>query len=165
VELEEVGRFWDIALEAFKRFAEDKEMTIRKSIRVNRSPEISFRVFCENISEWWPGGFGGKDAKIILEGRVGGRFYERRPDGTEYQIGQVSAYQPPSVVAFTWRAPSWDVHTQVEVRFAAEDTGTRVVLEHSGLEQDAKTRETHRGYEDGWDSILRHYQTRANATA
>jgi uncharacterized protein YndB with AHSA1/START domain len=140
-------------------------MTIRKSIRVDRSPEISFRVFCEKMHEWWPGSFGGKDAKLFLEGRVGGRFYERRPDGTEYEIGHVTAYQPPSVVAFTWRAPSWDVHTQVEVRFAPEDTGTRVLLEHRGFEQDEKTRKTHGNYSEGWDSILRVYQTAADATA
>ena len=133
-------------------------MTIRKSIRVERAPEISFRVFCEHISEWWPGGFGGKDAKLFMEGRVGGRFYERRADGTEYQIGQVTAYQPPSVVAFTWRAPSWEVTTQVEVRFSAEDSGTRVELEHSGWEQDAKTRDARKNYDSGWDGILGHYQ-------
>ena len=133
-------------------------MTIRKSIRVERAPEISFRVFCEQISEWWPGGFGGKDAKVFMEGRVGGRFYERRADGTEYQIGQVTAYQPPSVVAFSWRAPSWEVTTRVEVRFSAEDRGTRVDLEHSGWEQDAKTRDAHKHYDLGWDGILGHYQ-------
>ena len=133
-------------------------MTIRKSIRVERAPEISFRVFCEHISEWWPGGFGGKDAKLFMEGRVGGRFYERRADGTEYQIGQVTAYQPPSVVAFTWRAPSWEVTTQVEVRFSAEDSGTRVELEHSGWEQDAKTRDARKNYDSGWEGILSHYR-------
>jgi uncharacterized protein YndB with AHSA1/START domain len=133
-------------------------MTIRKSIRVERSPEISFRVFCEHISEWWPGGFGGKDAKLFMEGRVGGRFYERRADGTEYQIGQVTAYQPPSVVAFTWRAQSWEVTTRVEVRFSTEDSGTRVELEHSGWEQDAKTRDGRKNYDSGWDGVLGHYQ-------
>jgi len=136
-------------------------MTIRKSIRVERAPEISFRVFCEHISEWWPGSFGGKDAKVFMEGRVGGRFYERRADGTEYQIGQVTAYQPPSVVAFTWRAPSWEVTTRVEVRFSAEDRGTRVELEHSGWGQDAKTRDAHKNYDSGWDGVLGHYQALA----
>jgi uncharacterized protein YndB with AHSA1/START domain len=140
-------------------------MTIRKSIKVERSPEIAFRVFCEEMSEWWPGGFGGKDAKPFLEGRVGGRFYERRPDGTEYQIGEVTAYQPPSVVAFTWRAPSWDVHTQVEIRFIAEGRGTRIDLEHSGWEQDAKTRDTRQSYNEGWETVLGHYQTCAHASA
>lgn len=133
-------------------------MTIRKSIRVERAPEISFRVFCEHISEWWPGGFGGKDAKVFMEGRVGGRFYERRADGTEYQIGQVTAYQPPSIVAFTWRAPSWEVTTRVEIRFSPEEGGTRVELEHSGWEQDAKTRDANKNYDLGWDGVLGYYQ-------
>ena len=134
-------------------------MTIRKSIKVNCSPETSFRVFCEEMSEWWPGGFGGKDTKLYLEGRVGGRFYERRPDETEYQIGKVTAYQPPSFVAFTWRAPSWDVDTLVEIRFTAEDGGTRIDLEHSGWEQDAKTRDAHKNYDGGWVTVLGHFQS------
>ena len=134
-------------------------MTIRKSIKVNCSPEKSFRVFCEEMSEWWPGGFGGKGTKLYLEGRVGGRFYELRPDGTEYQIGKVTAYQPPSLVAFSWRAPSWDVDTQVEIQFTAEGAGTRIDLEHSGWEQDAKTRDARNNYDGGWVTVLGHFQS------
>jgi uncharacterized protein YndB with AHSA1/START domain len=134
------------------------EMTIRKSIRVERSPEISFKVFCEEIGAWWPGGFGGKDAHLSMERRAGGRFFETRTDGTEYEIGRLTAYQPPSVVAFTWRAPSWDVITQVEVRFIADGNGTRIELQHSGFEQDAKTRDARKNYDGGWETILGHYQ-------
>ena len=133
-------------------------MTIRKSIWVARSPEISFKVFCEDIGEWWPGGFGGKDSKLSLAREVGGRFFERRGDGTEYEIGLVTAYEPPSRVAFSWRAPSWDVITQVEIRFTPEADGTRVELVHSGFEQDAKTRDARGHYDSGWDGILGHYQ-------
>ena len=133
-------------------------MTIRKSIWVRRSPEISFKVFCEEMGEWCPGGFGGKGSKLLLEREVGGRIYERRTDGTEYEIGRVTAYQPPSLVAFTWRAPSWDVDTLVEIRFTAKDGGTRIDLEHSGWEQDAKTRDARKSYDGGWVTILGHFQ-------
>ncbi len=132
-------------------------MTIHKSIRVERSPEISFKVFCEQIGQWWPKGpsFGGKElVDITIEGRIGGRFYERYVDGTEYQIGEVTAYQPPSLLAFTWRAPSWELRTQVEVRFTAEAGGTRVELDHSGWDQDAKTRDAYKSYDGGWGAIL-----------
>jgi uncharacterized protein YndB with AHSA1/START domain len=138
-------------------------MTIRKSIKVERPPEISFRVFCEEMSNWWPGGFGGNNTKVFIEPQVGGRFYERRPDGTEYEIGRVTAYQPPGAVAFTFRAPSWDAITQVDIRFIAEGTGTRVELEHSGWEQDAKTRDARKNYDNGWDVVLGHYQSRAHS--
>jgi uncharacterized protein YndB with AHSA1/START domain len=143
-------------------------MTIRKSLRVERSVEIAFKVFCAEIGQWWPKGhsFGGKImADMFIEGRVGGRFYELYADGTECEIGRVTAYQPPTLVAFTWRAPSWDVTTQVEVRFIADGTGTRVELEHGGWEQTAKLRDTRKSYEGGWDLMLGHYQSRVGSAA
>ena len=143
-------------------------MTIRKSIRVERSPEISFRVFVEAIGEWWPKGpsFNGKVLKdMVIEGKVGGRFFERYTDGTEYEIGRITDFQPPAMVGFTWRAPSWDCNTQVQIRFTAEGSGTRVELEHSGWEQAENLRETRKNYHQGWDFILRQYQSCADSIA
>jgi uncharacterized protein YndB with AHSA1/START domain len=139
-------------------------MTIRKSIRVERPPPIAFRVFCEAIGEWWPKGpsFNGKVLiGMIIESRIGGRFFERYAGGTEYEIGRVTEYEPPHRVSFTWRAPSWDRATQVQVRFTAEDSGTRVELEHSGWEQDDTLREIRKSYEQGWDFVLDQYRLRA----
>jgi uncharacterized protein YndB with AHSA1/START domain len=82
--------------------------------------------------KWWPKGpsFNNKDQlDINLEGRVGGRLYERYTDGSEFVIGRITAYQPPVKVAFTWRAPSLEADTEVEVRFFADgDGGTRIEL-------------------------------------
>jgi uncharacterized protein YndB with AHSA1/START domain len=139
-------------------------MTIRKSIWLARPPEFSFRVFCEDISKWWPRGFV-DGSKLFLDRRVGGRFFERRPDGHEYEIGRVTAYEPPSIVAFTWRAPSWNRATQVEIRFSPEREGTRVELEHSGWDQDPQVAEYRKNYDSGWERILGHYQTAAEHTA
>ena len=72
-------------------------MTIRKSIWVAQSPETSFKVFCEEMATWWPGGFGGKDGKLFLERKVGGRFYVRNYDGIEHQIGRITDYRLPSL--------------------------------------------------------------------
>ena len=141
-------------------------MTILKSIKVDRPPEISFKVFCEQIGQWWPKGpsFGGKIlADMFIEARVGGRFYEVYDDGTEFEIGRVTAYQPPAVVAFTWRAPSWEAATRVEVRFIAEGSGTRVELEHSGWEQAPKVLEFRKNYDGGWDIMLGHYRARVSS--
>jgi uncharacterized protein YndB with AHSA1/START domain len=143
-------------------------MTIRKSIRVERAPEIAFRVFCEAIGEWWPKGpsFNGKVlADMVIERRIGGRFFERFTDGTEYEIGRITDYQPPALVGFTWRAPSWDLTTQVLIRFIPEGSGTRVDLEHSGWEQADNIRETRKNYDRGWEFILGQYQSRADSLA
>jgi uncharacterized protein YndB with AHSA1/START domain len=141
-------------------------MTISKSIKVERPPQIAFRVFCEEIGQWWPKGpsFNGKRLiDMIIEGRVGGRFYEIHDDESQYEIGQVTAYEPPNVVALTWRAPGWDVPTRVEIRFIADGTGTRVELDHSGWEREPKSHESRKNYDSGWDFIIRQYQARANS--
>jgi uncharacterized protein YndB with AHSA1/START domain len=143
-------------------------MTIRKSIRVERSPEISFRVFVEAIGEWWPKGpsFNGKLLRdMIIEKRIGGRFFERYADGTEYEIGRITAFQRPALVGFTWCAPIWERSTEVQVRFTAEGSGTRVELEHSGWEQAENLTETRKNYDQGWDLILRQYQSHADLVA
>ena len=143
-------------------------MTIRKSIRVERPAEIAFTLFCEHIGQWWPKGpsFGGKVATtMVIEGRGGGRFYQVYDDGSDFEIGRVTVYQPPAVVAFTWRAPSWDVATQVEVRFIPDGTGTRVELEHRGWEQTEKVREFRKNYDGGWDVMLGHYRSFAESAA
>lgn len=136
-------------------------MTIRKSVRIERPVQTAFKLFCEQIGRWWPKGasFGGRVAtNLVLEGHVGGRFYQVYADGEEFEIGRVTAYEPPTTVAFTWRAPSWDATTQVEVRFVPEGDGTRVELEHGGWEQTEKVREFRKNYEDGWDRMLGHFQ-------
>jgi uncharacterized protein YndB with AHSA1/START domain len=140
-------------------------VTIRKSIKVGQPPPIAFRVFCQEIAQWWPlkqgFSFGGERAgEIFIEGRIGGRFYERFTDGTEFEVGRVTDYQPPEKVAFTWRSPRWEGPTRVEVRFVADETGTRVELEHSGWDQGPKVRADNKGYSDGWDFILRQFQSR-----
>lgn len=143
-------------------------MTIRKSIRIERPAEAAFRMFCEQIGQWWPKGpsFDGKiAADMVIEARVGGRFYQVFADGTDFEIGRVLVYQPPTIVAFTWRAPSWDAATRVEIRFIPDGNGTRVELEHSGWEQTEKVREFRKNYDGGWDVMLGHYAAHAGAAA
>ena len=144
-------------------------MTIRKSIRVARAPEIAFRVFTEEIGRWWPlkEGFsfhaGRGPKEIFIEGRVGGRFYERFQDGTEFDVGRVTAYQPPRMVTFTWKAPDWEGATEIEVRFNADGAGTIVELEHRGWEAGPNTQKAGKGYEDGWNLVLARYISHADA--
>jgi uncharacterized protein YndB with AHSA1/START domain len=144
-------------------------VTIHKAITVARPPEVAFKVFCDDIGRWWPTsqGYafnGDRAVAMAIEGRVGGRVYELATDGTEFELGRITAYEPPQVVAFTWRAPTWDVATLVEVRFIAEGTGTRVELDHSGWELEPKARATRDGYDGGWNFVLGQYRADAENT-
>ena len=138
-------------------------MIIRKAIVVARPPAIAFRVFCEEIGRWWPlkEGYsaGGDRAKeIFLEDHVGGRFFERFIDGTEYELGRVTAYEPPRLVAFSWCSPRWEGPTRVEIRFVQDGDGTRVELQHSGWEQGPTMLEIGKRFANGWEFVLTRFQ-------
>lgn len=135
-------------------------MTIKKSVHVKRPIEKTFRLFTDGIGKWWPlkEGFSfdtKRAAEIFLEGRVGGRFFERFSDGEESEIGVVTAYAPPERIAFTFKAPDWQGPTEVEVRFSREADGTRVDLEHRNWERaGAKAKGMRDAFNGGWERVL-----------
>jgi uncharacterized protein YndB with AHSA1/START domain len=135
-------------------------VTISKSIFVKRPVEAAFRHFTADIGRWWPlkeGFSNGRERadKIFVEGRVGGRFFERYTDGEEFDVGRVTAFEPPTRLAFTWRQANWSAETTVEVRFSSEGDGTRVTLEHGGWEALAEAgRKVQESYGSGWEFIL-----------
>jgi uncharacterized protein YndB with AHSA1/START domain len=138
-------------------------MTIKKSIHVKRPVEAAFRLFTEDIRKWWPlkegYSFGGDRAdQIFLEGRTGGRFFERFTDGEEYVVGVVTTYSPPSRIVFEWKQPDWEASTEVEVRFTPEGAGTLVELEHRGWDRaGAAAVRMREQYEGGWHAVLSRY--------
>ena len=54
-----------------------------------------------------------------------------------FEIGRITAWEPPSRLEFTWRQASFppDLHTEVEVRFEGLGEETRVSVEHRGYHQ------------------------------
>jgi len=138
-------------------------MTIKKSIHVKRPVETAFRVFTQDIGKWWPlkdgYSFGGARAdQIYLEGKEGGRFFERFTDGEEFVVGHVKAYTPPSRIVFEWKAPAWSAPTEVEVRFTPDGSGTLVELEHRGWERAGEAATKSRDdYDGGWNLVLSRY--------
>jgi len=139
---------------------------IRKSVTVSAPPEKAFRRFTAEMASWWPlasHSVGQRDSEtIVMEGREGGRIVERIRGGRECVWGTITAWEPPRRVAFTWHPGDDPARAQdVEVRFTAEGTATRVELEHSGFERlGALARRAHRGYPLGWAYVLGRYAGR-----
>jgi uncharacterized protein YndB with AHSA1/START domain len=141
-----------------------------RSITVNAPVERAFSVFTESFSAWWPAAHHinpqGYEAAYI-EPRVGGRWFERAPDGTECEWGTVLAWEPPHRVLLTWQLngefeydPDADHASEVEVRFTAEGPSqTRVDLVHGRLERVVSGDKLAAavGHTDGWNGLLRRY--------
>ena len=125
---------------------------IRKTVLVDFTPEEAFDLFTTRIASWWPvrtHSYGGDDVtSVVLEPRAGGRLYEVTADG-EQDWGTVLAWEPPTRLLLDWQIG--DARgTEVEVTFAPEGPGARVVLEHRGFgASDPRDR-----YAGGWDVVL-----------
>jgi uncharacterized protein YndB with AHSA1/START domain len=141
---------------------------IVRSVDVKCSAEEAFRIFIDEIDSWWPltSHSIGQEAAIscLFEGKDGGRIYETHGDGSLHLWGTVTAWEPPTRVVFSWH-PGRDAATaqEVELRFIAAESGTRVELEHRGWETygagAAEMRET---YQTGWPGVLALYEARCN---
>ncbi len=143
---------------------------VRRSILVAWDPEAAFRRFTEEFGSWWPSAThsigGDRVLRIGFECRVGGLITEELKDGRRFQWGTVTAWDPPRRVAFTWHPSRDEAQAQdVEVRFVAEEKGTRVELLSSGWERlGTRARSARRGYDIGWGSVLDAYAGRKSAT-
>ncbi|HET9560403.1 MAG TPA: SRPBCC domain-containing protein [Actinomycetota bacterium] len=131
------------------------------AVEVRSGVEEAFGVFTAGIGDWWPVAAysvePGRVEAVVLEGRAGGRLYERWVGGGEADWGQVLAWEPPARVLLAWSpSPDRPAPTAVEVRFTAVDPErTRVELEHRGWERLGDQGDQVRaGYEEGWPRVL-----------
>jgi uncharacterized protein YndB with AHSA1/START domain len=135
------------------------DLVVRKSLTVAAPLERAFEVFTERIGTWWPfdthsiGGQRTRDA--VFEGREGGGVYEVIEGGETAPWATVLAWEPPTRVLLSWHVNPEVPATEVEVRFASEGDGTRVVLEHRGWKRLGDKADAARGgYDAGWDYVL-----------
>lgn len=149
--------------------------SVRKELVVDAPQAIAWRVFTERIGTWWPlahykiGKVSAVDA--VIEGRVGGYWYERGEDGSTCKWGSVVAWEPPSRLVLTWDiSANWQydpaLGTEIEVRFIAEGNRTRVTLVHSKLDRYGADRDRMRRIfdtEGDWGRLLEMFSRVATA--
>lgn len=134
---------------------------LRLSFEVGCSREHAFRVWTAQLSQWWPGSHtvtGDSTVDIVLEPRIGGRIFERTTDGTEYDWGRITDWEPPVRFGYLWhlRQDRADA-TQVAVTFVDLGGRTRVEIEHTGWERlGAKGPELRERNQGGWSGLLPH---------
>jgi uncharacterized protein YndB with AHSA1/START domain len=147
------------------------------ALRVAAPPARAFDVFVGEIGAWWrpnalfqfapqsPG-------RLAFEPGPGGRFTETFADGTVFEIGRITEWEPGQRLAFTWRQASFapDQATRVEVRFErVADAETRVTVEHHGWDAVPQEHVARHGFPDAiflqrhgewWQRLLAAYSGR-----
>jgi uncharacterized protein YndB with AHSA1/START domain len=120
---------------------------IRRELTFAQSPERVWLALTDSavLAEWlYPNDF---------EPRVGHRFTFRVPPKPQLEEGltvrcEVLVCQPPSELVFTWVVDEF-LNTRVSYRLEPDGTGTRVLFEHSGFEQQGALE----GAEYGWSMM------------
>jgi uncharacterized protein YndB with AHSA1/START domain len=144
---------------------------IRLSFDVDCRVDHAFAVWTGRISQWWPKDHtvsADDDMTVVLEGRRGGRIFERLGNGVEHDWGEVTIWEPPSRLGYTWHLNrDRSDATDVVIRFIARgDASTQVEIEHSGWERLGADGETWRNRNNGgWATLLPHYVEAASRPA
>jgi hypothetical protein len=128
-----------------------------KSVTLPLPPLEAFQLFTRQISQWWPTDRRHTDdtmSEILL--LQDGRFYERARDGREVELGRVRSWEPPSRILLDFFiATGPDRPTEVEITFAAQESGTRVTVTHRPKpESEALWEPRAPRYALSWDAVL-----------
>ena len=136
---------------------------IRLSFEVACRPEDAFATWTARTTDWWPRSHTvttEAGLAVIFEAGVGGRIFERAPNGDEHDWGEITAWDPPRRLGYLWhlRADRADA-TDVEITFTPLAEGrTRVDIEHRGWERLGAAGESRRdANRGGWAGLLPHY--------
>lgn len=107
------------------------------ALRVPADPMRAFEVFTQEIGLWWqPSGLfkvsSAGDGRLAFEPGEGGRLFTTFEDGSTFEIGRISVWEPGKRLVFAWRQANFapGQSTQVEVGFEAVADETRVSIEH-----------------------------------
>jgi uncharacterized protein YndB with AHSA1/START domain len=119
--------------------------TIRRELKFPQSPEAVWRSLTDSatLAEWMhPNDF---------EPRVGHHFTFRVPPNPQLKDGlivhgEVLKCVPPSELVFTWVVDEF-LNTRISYRLEPDGSGTRVLFEHTGFEQE----QAFKGAEYGWN--------------
>lgn len=148
------------------------------ALRVRAAPERAFDAFVREIGAWWrPNGLFQTTPRapgvLAFEAGEGGRLTETLTNGKVFEIGRITAWEPPRRLVFSWRQANFplDLTTEVEVRFEAVGDETRVSVEHRGFHRVPADSVARHGFPDQallmrlgewWQALLASYRGRAS---
>lgn len=113
------------------------------SVHVAVPVDAAFALFTDEIDLWWKQGpryriAGRRRGQLTFEAGARGRLFEtfETAQGPRtFEVGRVTTWEPPRVIAFEWRGVNYaaDEKTFVEIRFEDARGGTVVTVRHWGF--------------------------------
>jgi uncharacterized protein YndB with AHSA1/START domain len=123
-----------------------KTFVVEREIRIQAPRERVFGLLSsrEDFARWMP--------VEILEPRVGGNIefhFERESGGDLIAVGEITAYDPPSRIAFSWdfKNDPLDARTEVTIDLIPEGKATLVRLMHIGFVDEEEADKHAQGWE------------------
>ena len=147
-----------------RRRGKKMSSSLKMSFEVACSAEHAFRTWTAEIGTWWPSDHtvtGEADLRIVIQGRVGGRIYERTADGVEHDWGEVTVWGPPRnwAICGTCAKTARMLLRSTSALSPWAPTRTRVQIEHSGWERLGAVGEERRAKNlVGWETLLPHFR-------
>ncbi len=120
----------------------DDKLAIRLSADLTVDRRKAFEIFVGQIGDWWPREHSVSALPmrtVVIEPRVGGRWYEESEGGAQGLWGKVLAFEPGERILLAWQLDGTYAYdpefiTEVEVRFTTTGASTcKVDFEHRGL--------------------------------
>jgi len=131
---------------------------VEKTVVVRCGVARAFAAFTAEFDRWWPKETHsvGKAQSCGIEPFVGGKAFEITQSGERNVWGRVTAWNPPHGLTFTWHPGREEIiGHEVELRFTAEGSSTRVTLIHRGWEKLPPGKQSQReSYDKGWGSVF-----------
>lgn len=127
---------------------------LRREIVLACAPERAFRAVTEHVDLWWPRSHRkSRDHAMRFTPEA---LIQIAADGSEWTMGRVLAWEPPHRLALDWFAGAVTDPTNVEISFAAEDSGTRVTIVHRPLTPETVELWPRRvaTFIGGWEAVL-----------
>ena len=111
--------------------------SVRVTVTVDVEPHVAFAIFTEEFDRWYqrggpaPVGRTPPEARLRFEPGLNGRLLQVEPGTPPVVLAHITLWRPGRRLAFVDHRK-----TEVDITFApTADGGTRVELEHRGLDQ------------------------------
>jgi uncharacterized protein YndB with AHSA1/START domain len=139
--------------------------TIEAAIRIDRPASDVWRALTEDVGTWWPHTFADQPFRIVLEPRIGGRFYEQfDATGAGALYATVTYIEPERMLRVSGPMGMGGATLYVKT-YRLEPDGDETVLRTTAVMLGAIESDTLDGYREGGVAVLEAVKTYVESTA